>query len=137
MSKIRLLRGFELTSDLSNSYCESALNFFSTNKDKWYMAQKKISLYLSNWDYTSTVKMAFFDPKITILETLGGLCSHKNESRVLKLHTSHFLTYMQQKSGWSSQNKILPFKRDSLIYIYMYVCVCLRSILKSMCNVYM
>ena len=117
MSKICLLHGFELTSDLSNSYCESAPNFFSTNKDKWYMAQKKISLYLSNWDYTSTVKMAFFDPKITISETLGGLCSHKNESRVLKLHTSHFLTYMQQKSGWSSQNKILPFRRDNLMYI--------------------
>ena len=69
---------------------------------------------LQNPDYTSHSKNAFFTPKTAIFATLKGLCSHKIQPKVLKLHKSYFYVCRHQKMPGSNQNKKLTQKRDTL-----------------------
>ena len=73
---------------------------------------------LQNPDYTSLSKNAFFAPKMAIFATLKGLCSHKIQPKVLKLHKSYFYVCWHQKMPGSNQNKKLTQKRDTLMGRY-------------------
>ena len=70
---------------------------------------------LQNPDYTSLSKNAFFAPKTAIFATLKGLCSHKIQPKVLKLHKSYFYVCRHQKMPGSNQNKKFTQKRDTLV----------------------